>query len=89
MNTLKRQCLQDPANLTVCPDTPEAHSLQKKASTYNTLTKVAVGVGGAALVGGAIWLFSERSRNPGARPRAEVQITPIHGGAMLGIAGAL
>ncbi len=89
MHTLKRQCLSDSANLTVCPDTPEAHSLQKKASTYNALTNVAVGVGGAALVGGAIWLFSDRARNSGARPRAEVQITPIHGGAMLGIAGAL
>ena len=89
MHTLKRQCAQDPANLTVCPDTPQAHSLQKKASTYNALTNVAVGVGGAALVGGAIWLFSDRAGNSGARPRAEVQITPIHGGAMLGIAGAL
>ena len=88
MHTLKRQCLPDSANLTVCPDTPEAHSLQKKASTYNALTNVAVGVGGAALVGGAIWLFSDRA-NSGARPRAELQITPIHGGAMLGIAGAL
>jgi hypothetical protein len=89
MNTLKRQCFQDPANLTVCPDTPGAHSLQKKASTYNALTNVAVGVGGAALVGGAIWLFSDRARNSGARPRAELQIAPIQGGAMLGIAGAL
>jgi hypothetical protein len=89
MNTLKRQCFQDPANLTVCPDTPEAHSLQKKASTYNALSKVAVGVGSAALVGGAIWLFSGRARNSGSRPRAELQITPIQGGAMLGIAGSL
>jgi len=89
MNALKRQCFQDPAKLTVCPDTPEAHSLQKKASTYNALTNVAVGVGGTALVGGAIWLFSDRARNSGARPRAELQVTPIQGGAMLGIAGAL
>jgi hypothetical protein len=89
IHTLKSQCVQGPANLTTCPDTPEAHSLQKKASTYNALTNVAVGVGGAALVGGAIWLFSDRAHNSGARPRAEVQITPIHGGAMLGIAGAL
>jgi len=89
MNTLKGQCLRDSANVTVCPDTPETHSLQKRASTYNTLTNVAVGVGGAALVGGAIWLFFDRTSDSGARPRAELQLTPTRGGAMLGIAGAL
>jgi hypothetical protein len=89
MNTLKSQCRQDAANLTVCPDTPEAHSLENKASTYNVLTNVALGVGGAALVGGAIWLFADRTHNSGARLRAELQITPIQGGAMLCIAGGL
>jgi hypothetical protein len=73
----------------VCTESPEARSLQSKASTYSVLTDVALGVGGAALVGGGIWLFSEKARGSTASPRAELKIRPIQGGAVVGIAGAL
>jgi hypothetical protein len=87
MNDLKAQCV--PGNPTVCPDTPEAHSLQSKASTYNTLTNVALVAGGAAVVGGAIWLLLDKGRSSATPPRAELQIIPTEGGALVGVVGAL
>jgi hypothetical protein len=76
-------------NLTDCPDSPHARSLQSKVFTYNLLTNVATGVGGAAVVGGAIWLFYKKKRSSGTPPRAELQITPTQGGALVGIVGTL
>jgi hypothetical protein len=76
-------------NKTICPDTADARSLKNKASTNNMLTNIAMGVGGAALVGGAIWLVFDKMHSPGTSPRAELQITPIQGGAVIGIAGGL
>jgi hypothetical protein len=74
---------------TICPDTPEVHSLKDKASTYNTLTNVALGVGAAAVIGGGVWLFLEGTHSSAKSSRANLQITPTQGGAVIGIAGVL
>jgi hypothetical protein len=87
VNDLKAQCTGP--NHTVCPDTPAGHELQSKASTYNALTNVAIGVGGAALVAGTIWLLFQKTHNSGAAPRAELKVAPTEGGATLAVEGAL
>ncbi len=74
---------------TVCQDTPQAHSFKDKASTNNLLTNVAMGVAGAAVVGGATWLIIDKLQSSGSSPRAHLQVTPTPGGAVVGIAGAL
>ena len=74
---------------TICPDTPEVHSLKNKASTYNTLTNVALGVGAASLVGGGAWLIWEKTHPSKKSTQAKLQITPTQGSAVVGIAGAL
>ena len=74
---------------TICPDTPEVHSLKNKASTYNTLTNVALGVGATALIGGGAWLIWEKTHPSKKSSQARLQITPTQGGAVVGIAGAL
>src|ERR1700687_1571847 len=86
-NKLDAQC--GGQNHSFCTDTADVRSLKSKASTYNVLTDVALGVGSAAVVGGAIWLFYEKARGARAPRQAELQITPTQGGAMVGIGGAL
>ena len=83
---LERQC--GGPTTSVCTDSSEARSLQSKASTYNVLTDVALGVGGAALVGGTIWWFYAKGLGSRTPRYLALQVTPIQGGAMLGLQGA-
>jgi hypothetical protein len=86
-NKLEAQC--GGPNRSFCTDTADARSLRSKASTYNDLTDLALGLGSAAVVGGAIWLFYERARGARTPRQAEIQIKPIQGGAVVGIGGTL
>ena len=72
--------------LAQCTDAPEAYYCPDEATvnsvtTYNTLTNVALGVGGVALVAGIVWLLASRG---GARPRAHTSI-----GGMLSPSGGV
>jgi len=87
LNKLDAQC-GGPSH-SVCTDTPDSRSLRSKASTYSVLTDVALGVGSAAVVGGAIWLFYEKARRRRTPPHAELQIRPTQGGAVVGVGGTL
>ncbi len=87
VNDLEAQC--GGPNHTICPDTPAVHSLKDKASTDNLLTNVTLVVGAAAVVGGGIWLFWEKTHPAEKSPRAKLQIAPTPGGMVVGIAGAL
>jgi len=87
VNDLKAQCAGP--NHTICPEIPEVRSLQSKASTYNTLTNVALGIGAAALIGGGTWLIWQKTHPLPTPPPAKLEITPTRGGAVVGIAGAL
>jgi hypothetical protein len=84
VNDLKALC-----GGTTCPDRSDTRSLHSKASTYNTLANVALGVGCAALVGGAIWLFYDRKHGSGTSHTAELRLTPTGEGAVVGIEGTL
>lgn len=85
VSDLEKQC--GGPNNTVCPDTPDTRSLHSKISTYNTLTNVSLIVGGAAVVGGALWLVLDKTASVG-NTRAQLQIAPRNGGAEVGVAGA-
>ncbi len=85
ISDLEKQC--SGPNHTVCPGTPEARSLQSQISRNNTLTNVALGVGGAAVLGGVLWLVLEKTSSVG-NTRARLQIAPRDGGAAVGVAGA-
>ena len=85
VSDLEKQC--GGPNNTVCPDTPETRSLHSKISTYNTLTNVSLIVGGAAVLGGGLWLILDKTASVG-NTRAQLQIAPRNGGAEVGIAGA-
>jgi hypothetical protein len=87
VNDLKAQC--GGPNHTICPDTPEARSLENKASSYNTWTNVTLGIGAAALIGGGTWLLLEKTHRSTESTQARLQFTPTQGGGVLGIAGAL
>lgn len=52
----------------------EAERRQQRAATFNTLSALSVAVGGAALLGGAIWFAL--SRNTRAPTRAAVTLAP-------------
>jgi len=85
VSDLEKQC--GGPNNTVCQDTPETRSLHSKISTYNTLTNVSLIVGGAAVLGGGLWLILDKTTSVG-NTRAQLQIAPRSGGAEVGIAGA-
>lgn len=61
------------------------------ARTYNTLVNVSIGVGAAALVGAGVWFFVARSRggSPPPRPTLSGVFSPLPGGALIGLGGAL
>ena len=85
VSDLEKQC--GGPNNTVCPDTPDTRSLHSKISTYNTLTNVSLIVGGAAVLGGTLWLVLDKTASVG-NTRAQLQIAPRNGGAEVGVAGA-
>src|SRR5215472_4053967 len=85
VSDLEKQC--GGPNNTVCQDTPETRSLHSKISTYNTLTNVSLIVGGAAVLGGGLWLILDKTASVG-NTRAQLQIAPTNGGAEVGVAGA-
>src|SRR5262249_20396571 len=60
IHKLEAQCVD--VQHSICPDVPAVHSLQASASRYNLWTNVALGVGGAAVAGGALWLILEKTR---------------------------
>ena len=74
-------------NNAVCPGTPEARSLHDSVTRNNTLTNVALSFGGAAALGGALWLILDKSSGVGNK-QARLQIAPKSGGAVVGVAGA-
>jgi hypothetical protein len=84
---LEAQCSE--ANRAVCPDMPAARSLQNQAANYNRLANIALGVGGAAVVGGAVWYFLDKTRSSGIPASAKLHVVPTDGGATFVIAGAL
>jgi hypothetical protein len=85
ISDLEKQC--GGPNNTVCQDTPETRSLHSKISTYNTLTNVSLIVGGAAALGGTLWLVLDKTASVG-NTHAQLQIAPRNGGAEVGVAGA-
>jgi hypothetical protein len=72
---------------TNCLDTPDNRSLQQTASTDNKLAKVSLVVGVAAVTGGALWLFLEKSGSRSEGTQAQLQIVPTAGGALVGVGG--
>ncbi len=76
-----------------CPVTTDAavtraQGFQDDAHTFNTLTNVAMGVGGAAIAGGLVWWLV--GRNSGAsEPTVSAMVAPRDGGAVFGLRGAL
>jgi len=83
VHKLEAQCADS-----ICPDIPAVHSLQTSASRYNLWTNVALGVGCAAVAGGALWLILEKTRSSPTAARATLQVTPTQAGAQVAIAGA-
>jgi hypothetical protein len=86
IKSLEAQC--SPSNRTLCPDTANVGSLRNQVSVNTTLANVTLGVGAAALLGGGIWWFLEANRST-SPSRAELQIAPTQGGAVVTISGAL
>ncbi len=70
---------------------PAARSLDDRYATFLTATNVALGVGAAAVVGGATWYLIARLSQPGAAPRTSLRIdvTPRAEGLSLGVGGRL
>lgn len=61
-----------------------------RAVTYNTVSNVALGVGAAAVVGGAVWYFVARpGRSAPSRTALRWYVTPTADGASLGLGGTL
>ena len=83
VHKLEAQCADS-----ICPDIPAVHSLQTSASRYNLWTNVALGVGCAAVAGGALWLILEKTRSSPTAARATLQVMPTQAGAQVAIAGA-
>jgi hypothetical protein len=77
-------CVVEEPNL-VCPN-EESRMRALDAPTYNTLTNVTLGVGIAAVAGGALW-WALSPRSGGTSGRAALHVAPLAGGAYLGIHG--
>lgn len=65
-----------------------ATELQGDAHTYNTLTNVAFGVGGAGLAGGLLWWIVGRSSGS-SEPTTTVTVVSREGGVVFGLRGAM
>lgn len=78
----------DACPLTSGPAFDRAVGYQNDAHTFNTLTNVAIGVGGAALAGGFVWWLV--GRNSGrSEPTVSAMVAPRGDGAVFGLRGAL
>jgi hypothetical protein len=64
----------------------EASAQQDRASTYNTVANITVGVGAACVVGGVLWWALGAS---GATRRAAVTVAPTGDGAVVGLGGVM
>jgi hypothetical protein len=78
----KLEALCSGATNTVCPETPEARSLQQTASRDNKLTNITLGIGAATLAGGIVWWVLEK---PGGADgiSSEATIIPVRGGVVV------
>ena len=73
-----------------CTDRALAEGADGDYRTFTTLTDVTLGVGAAAIAGGALWLVLRRDEVTPARPaRTSMSVAPFGGGAMLQLSGAL
>ncbi len=76
-----------------CPVTTSAavvraNAFQDDAHTFNTMTNVAIGVGGAALAGGLVWwLLGRNSQSEGGTVSAT--LAPREDGATFGVRGTM
>jgi hypothetical protein len=68
---------------------PAAQSHDDRYASFLTATNVALGVGAAAVVGGATWYLVGRLSQPSAAPRTSLRIdvTPRADGLSLGVGG--
>jgi hypothetical protein len=76
-----------PSDHTICRDTPEAQSLRQTASNNGTMSAVALAVGATAIAVGAVWWWFER-QTPAKPNVAQVRVTPIREGVLVGLSGA-
>ena len=67
---------------------PVALDHQDRFTTYTTLTNVSLGVGFAAIAGGATWFVLDRLRVRGPHARLHWNVSPAAGGALIGMGGA-
>jgi len=83
-----RESLCQPGGACPTPDAlAQATAAQQDERTFNTAGWALVGVGGAALVGGVVWLVT--SRSPAEPARVAWSVTPVQGGAIASWGGAL
>lgn len=68
---------------------PTSLELDSTARTQNTMVNVFLGVGGAALAGAVVWFFVGRAGSRPAAPAVSAMVSPVRGGAVFGIGGAL
>ena len=68
--------------------TPEAGVANERAKDYHAGAFVSLGVGLAAVVGGAVWGLSTRTARP-SRTMVSLSVQPLPGGAHLMIGGSL
>lgn len=67
----------------------QASEHQERASTFNTLTNVAIGVGGAVFAGGLVWWLIVRTNGSNERASATVTFNAGGGGMLVGVQGSM